>query len=420
MRREKVLENLYRKRWTELDGLGALIISPTRELAVQIYEVLIKVGKYHTFSAGLVIGGKDVDVEKERLGRMNILVSTPGRLLQHLDETSSLDCANLQLLGESSFSCFFFELLRMLRNFSVLDEADRILDMGFSVTLNAILDHLPTQRQTLLYSATQTKSVKDLARLSLQHPEYVAVHEQSVDATPSSLTQHYVVVELPAKLDVLFSFMKSHLKSKTMVFFSSCKQVRFVYEAFCKLQPGVSLLQLHGHQKQQKRVEIFETFARRQHAYLLTTDLAARGLDFPKVDWVVQVDCPEDPATYIHRVGRTARYDSTGQALLFLLPSEEPKMVPLLKEAKIPIELIKIRSSKQVSIQPLLQSFCFKEPEIKYLAQRAFICYLRSIFLQRNKEVFDVTKIPAEEFSQALGLPGMPRIRLLEVTSYYN
>jgi ATP-dependent RNA helicase DDX10/DBP4 len=107
-----------------------------------------------------------------------------------------------------------------------------------------------------------------------------------------------------------------------------------------------------------------------KHAFLFATDIAARGLDFPSVDWVVQVDAPEDAETYIHRVGRTARYESKGQSLLFLLPSEEEGMAKALASRNVPIEKIKVKESKTMSIQNQLQSFAFQEPEIKYLAQR--------------------------------------------------
>ncbi|OUM68109.1 hypothetical protein PIROE2DRAFT_4245 [Piromyces sp. E2] len=196
-------------------------------------------------------------------------------------------------------------------------------------------------------------------------------------------------------------------------------KVRYVYEAFCKLHPGVPLYCLHGKQKQTKRIAIFDQFCRKTAVCLFATDIAARGLDFPSVDWVVQVDCPEDCDTYIHRVGRTARYNSTGQALLFLLPSEI-KFASLLTEKKVPIEEIKINPKKNTSIQQQLVGICSKYPEIKYLGQKAFISYMRSIYLQSNKEVFDVHQLPAEKFSESLGLPGAPKIKFIKKSGEKN
>ncbi|KAI4240496.1 MAG: hypothetical protein L6R40_005088 [Gallowayella cf. fulva] len=388
-----VLENLYRKKWTELDGLGALILSPTRELAIQIFEVLRKIGRYHTFSAGLVIGGKSLQEERDRLGRMNILVCTPGRMLQHMDQTAGFEIDCLQML--------------------VLDEADRILDMGFQTTVDAIVEHLPRERQTLLFSATQTKKVSDLARLSLRDPEYVSVHEAASSATPSTLQQNYIVTPLPEKLNTLWSFIRSNLKSKILVFLSSGKQVRFVYESFRHMQPGIPLLHLHGRQKQTARLDITRKFSATKNSCLFATDVVARGLDFPAVDWVIQLDCPEDADTYIHRVGRTARYEHDGRAVVFLDPTEEEGMLRRLEHKKVTVEKITVRQKKQQSIQDQLQNMCFKDPELKYLGQKAFMSYVKSIHLQKDKEIFDLDQLPLEEYSASLGLPGAPRIKFL-------
>lgn len=389
-----VLENLYRRRWTELDGLGALILSPTRELAIQIFEVLRKIGRYHTFSAGLVIGGKSLQEERERLGRMNILVCTPGRMLQHMDQTAAFEIDNLQML--------------------VLDEADRILDMGFQSTVDAIVEHLPKERQTLLFSATQTKKVSDLARLSLRDPEYVSVHEAAASATPSTLQQNYIVTPLPEKVNTLWSFIRSNLKSKILVFMSSGKQVRYVYESFRHMQPGIPLLHLHGRQKQTARLDITARFSATTNSCLFATDVVARGLDFPAVDWVIQLDCPEDADTYIHRVGRTARYERDGRAVLFLDPTEEEGMLKRLEHKKVAVEKINVRQKKQQSIQSQLQNMCFKDPELKYLGQKAFISYVKSIHLQKDKEVFKLDQLPLEEYSASLGLPGAPRVKFVK------
>ena len=398
--------------------------------------MLRKIGSFHTsFSAGLVIGGKDVKAEQLRLGKINILVATPGRLLQHMDQTPDFDTSNLQVL--------------------VLDEADRCLDMGFEKTLNAILENLPkarkgqgelTGRQTLLFSATQTKKVKDLARLSLDEPEYVAVkagphgsvedlvsgktlsdRQQGDDGDaqqgrrqllPKQLEQHYMLVSLDRKLDMLYSFIRTHPQAKLLVFLSSCRQVQFVFESFCKLRPGIPLLSLHGKQKQAKRLQIYSEFSKMKHACLIATDIAARGLDFPSVDWVVQVDAPEDAETYVHRVGRTARYDKAGNSLLFLLESEKEGMLAKLKEKGIEegstINLIKAKESKLQSIANQLQSFLFQDAQLKYLGQKAFVSYVRSLHLQKDKKTFDVTLLPLEKFADALGLPGAPKVKFVK------
>ncbi|WKA12462.1 hypothetical protein VitviT2T_029840 [Vitis vinifera] len=388
-----VLEKLYRLRWGPEDGVGSIIISPTRELTGQLFDVLKSVGKYHSFSAGLLIGGrKDVGMEKEHVNELNILVCTPGRLLQHMDETPNFDCSQLQVL--------------------VLDEADRILDVGFKKALNAIISQLPKHRQTLLFSATQTKSVQDLARLSLKDPEYLSVHEESATATPNRLQQTAMIVPLDQKLDMLWSFIKAHLNSRILVFFASRKQVKFVFEAFKKLRPGIPLKCLHGKMNQQKRMGIYSQFCE-SRSVLFSTDVASRGLDFNKgVDWVIQVDCPEDVAAYIHRVGRTARYHSEGRSVLFLVPSET-EMLKKLEVAKIPIHLIKANTKRLQQVSRLLQDLLVKYDDMRYLAQKAFITYLRSIHKQGDKEVFDVMRLPVEEFSVSLGLPMTPKVRFL-------
>ncbi|KMQ85401.1 putative atp-dependent rna helicase ddx10, partial [Lasius niger] len=388
-----VLEILYCKQWSRLDGLGALIITPTRELAYQIYETLRKVGQYHEISAGLIIGGKDLKFEKKRMDQCNIVICTPGRLLQHMDENPLFNCLNMQIL--------------------VLDEADRCLDMGFERTMNSIIENLPPKRQTLLFSATQTKSVKDLARLSLKDPLYVSVHEHSMHTTPESLQQNYIVCSLEDKMAMLWSFIRNHLKQKIIVFFSSCKQVKYIYEAFCRLRPGVSLLALYGTLHQLKRISIYESFCKKQHAVLFATDIASRGLDFPTVNWVLQMDCPEDVNAYIHRAGRTARFKSGGESLLVLLPSEEI-MIEKLKQRKIPINMIKINPSKLQSPHRKLEALLARDVALKETAQRAFIAYVKSVFLMKDKEIFNVHTLDTDAYATSLGLAIPPRIRFLQ------
>jgi ATP-dependent RNA helicase DDX10/DBP4 len=267
----------------------------------------------------------------------------------------------------------------------VLDEADRILDLGFSRTLAALLNHLPKSRQTLLFSATQTSSVSDLARLSLNNPVPIGISSELsasdpaptsngptalTTAMPTGLTQHYTVVPLDQKLSMLFSFLRTHTKSKCLVFLSSTKQVRHVFATFSHLRPGLPLLHLHGKQKTAARLGTYEKFARATEGALFATDVAARGLDFAGVEWVVQVDAPGDVEGYVHRVGRTARYEREGKALLMLCPSEEEGMIETLKARGIEVGKIRVKENKVGDVSQKMQEMAWKVPEVKYLAQR--------------------------------------------------
>lgn len=387
------MENLFSKKWSRTDGVGAIIISPTRELSYQIFETLKKVGVQHDFSAGLIIGGKNLKFERTRMDQCNIIICTPGRLLQHMDENPLFNCSSMQVL--------------------VLDEADRCLDMGFEETMNGIIENLPPERQTLLFSATQTKSVKDLARLSLSDPVDVAPIEQAAHSTPDALQQNYVVVELEEKITMLWSFIKNHLKQKCIVFLSSCKQVKYFYEIFCKLRPGTSLVALYGTLHQDRRMAIYNEFCRKSNVVLFATDVASRGLDFPVVNWVIQLDCPEDATAYIHRAGRTARHKARGENLLVLLPSEEEAMVEELKSRKIPINKIVIDPKKMFTPRAKMEAFLAANQELKESAQRAFVAYIKSVVLMKNKKIFNVEKLNTDEFARSLGLVVVPRIRFL-------
>lgn len=315
-------------------------------------------------------------------------------MLHHLDQNQVFNCSTMQVL--------------------VLDEADRCLDMGFEQAMNAIIEHLPPERQTFLYSATQTRSVKDLARLSLNDPVYVAPHEQAAFSTPDALTQNYVIVRLEDKITMLWSFLKTHLKQKCIVFMSTCKQVKYIYEIFHKLRPGCSLLALYGSLHQARRKTIYDDFCRKSNVVLFATDVASRGLDFPTVNWVVQLDCPEDGTAYIHRAGRTARNAKHGEGLLVLMPSEEEAMLEQLHERKIPINKIAIDPKRLFSPRLKMEGFLAQSQELKESAQRAFRSYVKSVCLMKNKKVFNVDALDTDAYALSLGMVVVPRIRFLD------
>jgi ATP-dependent RNA helicase DDX10/DBP4 len=275
--------------------------------------------------------------------------------------------------------------------------------MGFSETMNSIVANLPTARQTLLFSATQTKSVKDLARLSLQNPTYVSVDEHAAICTPKNLVQTYVVCEAYEKLSFLWSFIRNHLNQKMIVFFQSCKQVKYCYEAFNKLGTGMTTCCLYGTMNQLRRMSVYDEFLRKANSVLFATDLAARGLDFPSVNWVVQMDCPPDVNTYIHRVGRTARFEKDGQAILLVTAHEREEMLKELAMKKIPVSRLEVNMRRITNIDLKLQNLCASDVELKESAKRSLMAYMRSLFLMSNKKLFQVDKIDVVKYALSLG-----------------
>ncbi|CAD5209321.1 unnamed protein product [Bursaphelenchus xylophilus] len=390
-----ILEKLWKSRWTKDDGLGALVIVPTRELAYQIFEILNSVGSLHQFSAALLIGGTDVQFQMQRMAFMNIIICTPGRLLQHLEENYSFNCDQLQIL--------------------VIDEADRILDLGFRSQIDSIVSYLPKERQTLLFSATQTKSIEDLARVSVTDPVYVSVDEHSDEVTPKNLEQNYMVCNEEEKINVLWSFLVNNKRSKILIFVSCCKEARFLSEAFMHLRPGISLGGLWGTQKQTKRLEIYQSFDRKKNgAALISTDVASRGLDFTDIDWVLQLDCPNTVEDYIHRVGRTARMNKKGRGVLVLTPTQEQPFVTQLKSKGVPITQIRPDQKKIVDIRTKLMATIANFTELKEFAHGSIVAYAKSMYFAQDKEVFDVKSIDFDALALSYGLAVTPRIRFLK------
>ena len=424
-----ILENLYRDGFIKEEGLGALILLPTRELAIQVFEVINKIGKHHNYSVGLVIGGNDYEKERYVVNNMNILIGTPGRSLQHMAESYMFSADNLKIL--------------------VIDEADRILDDGFEEELNKIINYLPKNRQTLLFSATLTKNLKRLVKIHMRSPEYINLsntdnvlntieninkNELSIMKInkegnanlnninnintnnlndmiiPKNLNQFYSIVEPEDRVNVLYSFLKTHKLSKILVFVSSRKQVRYFTEVFKHLKLGMLFLDIHGKQKQGKRYSTFYTFGQKRNSVVLfATDLASRGIDFPAIDWVIQLDPPEDIAQYIHRVGRTARYKSDGNSVLFL-GQKEMNFMNELELRKIKVTKIKISPNKINNITPVVRSLLSEHSELIEIAEKAISSYVKSINLMTNKNVFNIKNIDLGKLALSYGLVSSPEM----------
>ena len=276
----------------------------------------------------------------------------------------------------------------------MIDEADRILEVGFEEEMKQIIKLLPKSRQTILFSATQTRKVEDLARLSIQGaPEYVGVDDDASDATVETLEQGYIVCPSEKRFLLLFTFLKKFAKKKKiMVFMSSCSAVKYHAELLNYID--VPVLDIHGKQKQAKRTSTFNEFCKADTGVLICTDVAARGWNIPAVDWIVQYDPPDDPTDYIHRVGRTARGShGSGKALLFLLPQELPFLKYLRARKVMSMNQYELPENKVANVQAQLEKLVDKNYFLNKSAKDAYRGYLLAYASHSLKEIFDVYKL---------------------------
>lgn len=384
------VELIYKLQFKPRNGTGVLVISPTRELAMQIFGVLKELSAHHHYTYGLLMGGASRHTENEKLSKgLNIIVATPGRLLDHLKGTPNFLFKNLQCL--------------------IIDECDRILEIGFEEDMKQIIGILPKKRQTMLFSATQTSRTEELGKLALKtEPIYVGVDDNKTEATVTGLEQGYIVCPSEKRLLVLFTFLKKNRKKKVMVFFSSCLSVKFHHELFNYIDLPVN--SIHGKQKQAKRTSVFFQFCNAESGILLCTDVAARGLDIPAVDWIVQYDPPNDTKEYIHRVGRTARGDNLcGHALLLLRP-EEVAFLKYLKQAKVPLNEFEFSWSKIADIQLQLETLLAKNYFLNQSGKLAFKSYVRAYEGHHMKDVFNVGNLDLLQVAKNFGFTQPPHV----------
>lgn len=386
------------------DGTIVLIITPTRELALQILDVVRAVGKHVSHTFGCVIGGQKKKTEEAKLEHgVSLLVATPGRLLDHLEHTQKFNISKLAML--------------------VIDEADRILDEGFERELTKILRLLPKEKRvTALFSATQTSKVADLVRMNMKAPLSIRV-EDSTSATVIGLKENVIFCQNGDKLATLYRIllekMKMRIKTadgkergmKIMVFFSTCQSTEY-HEWLFRVFQGFSPMGLHGRKKQSQRVEIFTKFSAASTGILFCTNVAARGLDIPCVDFVIQYDPPDDIKEYIHRVGRTARgTHQMGASLLFLLP-DEGKFLTYLTNANVRPVPILCKSSSLPKIQAEVEKAVESTPELKLKAKKAFQKFLAAYESHGLKDVFSAAKLDLNLVAKNFALTTCPKVDL--------
>jgi len=385
------IELLYKTNFSPRNGTGVIVICPTRELALQVFDVAKDVLKYHSKTHGLLIGGAKRQTEAYKLEKgVNLLVATPGRLLDHLQNTKGFKFDNLLNL--------------------IIDESDCILRIGFEEEMNEIMRILPQNRQTALFSATQTKKVDDLARLSLKDPVMVSVHEEETHSTVGTLEQGYVVCEPDVRFRLLFTFLKKNMTKKVMVFFSSCNSVKFHSDLLNYVD--IPVMDIHGRQKQQKRTTTYFEFCNADKGILLCTDVAARGLDIPNVDWIIQYDPPDLPEEYLHRVGRTARgAKSSGKALLFLL-KEELGFLRYLKKRKVPLNEYEFPEEKLAKIQNQFEKLVERNYHLNRSARDAFKSYVQAYISHSFKEIYNANNLDMAKLGKCFGFTSAPVMNL--------
>ncbi|KAJ9615878.1 ATP-dependent rRNA helicase spb4 [Cladophialophora chaetospira] len=429
--------------------VGAIIVSPTRELATQIYNVLLSLLRFHPPSAAelrksenagdpdveealetfpsstpkvvaqLLVGGSTTpaqDLSWFLKASPNILIATPGRLL---DIMTSRDVH----YPKSSF-----EVL-------VLDEADRLLDHGFKDDLTKILNLLPKERRTGLFSASVSEAVDQLIRVGLRNPVKIEVKVKGTNGvqdkrTPASLKMTYVVTRASERFSALAVLLKqlTPMPLRTIVYLSTCAAVDYFQALLPAVLPSeVTLVPLHGKHPANVREKNFVRFTNSaSSAVLLTTDVAARGLDVPSVDLVIQIDPPSDSKVFLHRCGRAGRAGRKGLSVVFLLP-HETDYVEFLKVRHTPIEPltepdISVTDEQCIAAKERFQSIVLNDRALHDKAQRAFVSWVRSYSKHEAKSIFSLAQIDWNDHAAAWGLLKMPKIAELKHTklSPYN
>jgi len=297
-------------------GIQSLILTPTRELALQVALALKTFSKYKHLNIIAVYGGVAIGPQIDGLRRADVVVGTPGRILDHLSRRT-LNLSKIKVL--------------------VLDEADRMFDMGFREDVEEIISHCSPQRQTLLFSATISSDIANLSRKYMNQPVEIFA-ESYVD--PKKLTQIYYDVQQKLKFSLLVHLLK---KEKTpglsMVFCNTQSTTNFVERNLKSL--GINALAIHGGFSQAKREMVIKKFYTQKVDVLVCTDVAARGLDIKGVSHVYNYDIPKDSKQYIHRIGRTARAGSEGKAVNLLSSRDHDNFTRVLRENQMDITLEK-------------------------------------------------------------------------------
>lgn len=399
-----ILEILLRRQkqepWKPTE-VGAIIISPTRELAAQTNAVLSAFTKKLNFTQKLLIGGGDgtgveQDVNWIKKNGAHILIATPGRLLELFERK-----CNLNLCGR-------VKSLEIL----VLDEADSLLQ--YTTKINTILQYLPTQRRTALFSATQKKEIQDLIRAGLRNPVLVRIREKSTTSTPIRLQNYFMIVEPELKLAKLLAFIERKNIEKAMIFFPTCACVEYWSDVLPDLLPaGTKCMALHGKMKA-GRFKVLEQFKQQPKAILLCTDVLARGVDIPEMNWVLQWEPPSNAAAFVHRVGRTARQGLHGNALILVQQSEDAYVDFLQRNQNVSLTAVEDICTDEALItnathlRERIHAKLLDNRAVYDKSAKAFVSHIRAYSKHECSFILRVTDLSLGKIASCYGLLKMP------------
>lgn len=396
---ELLLRRAKQEKWKS-NEVGAIIISPTRELAAQTADVLKPFASALNFTHRLLIGGSDgasaeQDTMTLKAKGAHILIATPGRLLELFERK-----CNLNLCGR----CKSLEIL-------VLDEADSLLQ--YSTKINTILKYLPTQRRTALFSATQKKEIQDLIRAGLRNPVLVRIREKATTSTPVRLQNYCMIVEPDLKLACLLEFMRHRNIKKALIFFPTCACVEYWSEILPDLMPNTKCLALHGKMKG-GRFKVLEQFKKEPNAILLCTDVLARGVDIPEMNWVLQWEPPSNAAAFVHRVGRTARQGHHGNALILVQPNEDAYVDFLERNQNVSLtKVVDIQANAELrtmaqECRDRIHSKQMENRSIFDKANRAFVSHIQAYSKHECSFILRVNDLNLGKIASCYGLLRMP------------
>lgn len=308
-------------------GLKGLIVAPTRELCLQITKDIKAMARNTDLKIVAVYGGQSINIQLRLVGKADVIVATPGRLLDHI-RRRSISLRNVEML--------------------ILDEADRMLNMGFIDDIRKIIRDTPKDRQTMLFSATIPPPIRQLSRQYMNDPEYVEI---STKIETPDIDEYFVQVKDKEKFQML-SFLLETEAPKTAMIFCNTRRFTDIIAENLKKSSGYKTQAIHGEMKQSRRERVIKSFYRKEIDILCATDVASRGLDISDVSHVINYDVPIDSEDYTHRIGRTARMGKKGHAITLLSPSGHKDMRNLEKMIG-PIEFADVAGFNPKSYTPL-------------------------------------------------------------------